>query len=215
MILEKPQFESMIARVNALKKTKVEEKEIRRIMTGVFNAIDQFNVLLSEYNKRFWDYDLSEIPVLNEFKDFVLPASVKVNAADVQCKDLIDREQTYLTYPMEKKQNLLDVIQVINSLSSYLDLLAEFRGIFRSDSTSNITYLSELKKNVSLSEISSKCAYLMEGIDGNDHWFCHYSFDTPFISVPLRSNYWQCFKDYYWNADVNDVLNVYIEKWLI
>lgn len=210
MILEVSQLDLMVNRILSLKKVRIgsgkyqdEVKGIRSRLLRIFEYIDYFNSL-SDLSTMVFDVEFSKIPILNEFKDFMIPASVKMNAADLNCEEMLIKPEV----------KNLDTF----SLNEYLDLCLDFRSLFKKDLTDNVTSLDSFRKNVSWSEVANKACYSFtveeDGTETVD-LFVHYNSDVPFIPVQISSFITGGYKSRYWNFTVTEVINDYLTRWLI
>lgn len=202
MILGKEQITKMCERVKSFAKVSVPKDEkgdyVERTLISILDYIDYFNAL-GEYAVQVFDIPLEEIPILNEFKDFVLPKSVKINAADLDCVEMLIQPDI----KVKKGMNYAD----------YLNKLMDFRSLFKEDISNNVVKLSDLRKAVSWSEIRDVACYQFESDEGKV-FFAHEG-DNPFVPIQLTPTMAGTMKSRYFNITLNEMLDDYLEKWLI
>jgi hypothetical protein len=168
----------------------VKDEDVKNLVHTIFCYIHYFNSL-AEDTRMIDSREISEWPILNEFKDFIMPNSVRYESGNRQFADVLVRN----TEPIEGfKPNY----------TNYLDTLSRFRGIFKKDASDNRVMLDSLRVDRSFEEIRS--------IAGNAVKLnkVHYIND-PFVPVPVN-----CMAvlthDYYWNAEAIAVVSDYISK---
>jgi hypothetical protein len=175
------------------------EEEIESVLDTIFKNIDYINTV-RELDKRLYDMrELDEIEIIVEFKDFILPKSVKIDASDLDAVELLT--------PVESVPNGINY-------ADFLNAMAEFRGWFRSDLKQNMIKISDLKKCVSWSEIRDIASYKLTYQDGTCDWVVKRS-DKPFIPIRLNCNPIQFWKVRYFNWLESDEIDTYLTKWLI
>lgn len=168
----------------------VKDDEVRKLVDTIFKYLHYFNSQ-PEDTRMIDSREISEWPILNEFKDFVMPNSVRYESGNRQFSDVLVRNY--------------ESIEGFNpNYIEYLDVLSRFRGIFKKDASENRVMLDCLRVDRSLEEIRSIAG---NTIDGNT---VHYTND-PFIPIPVN-----CMdvltNDYYWNANADEVVSDYISK---
>lgn len=202
-ILKTTEINKMVSRVKALAKVKVSEKEIENTLLSIFDHLNYINSI-SEYDYQIYDRPLDEVFVINEFKDFVRPKSVKLDASSPHCVEML---------------TMIHCNQVLN-YHDWVNLQAEFRGWFKSDLAQNITKISDLKKCVSWSEIRHMASYvvLVEENDDpkdTDIQIITKSGDSPFYPIRLNCDMFKYFRSRYFDCLESEEIEDYLDNWLI
>jgi hypothetical protein len=205
MILENSHFEAMAERALSFAKITVPGKDhkerfdyVLNLLKQIFAYLDVFNAL-GEYAVQVFDIPLTDIPVLKEFSDFVIPKSVKIDAADLDCVEMLEAPTLKISKSM--------------SYADYLNTLMDFRSLFKSDLTNDVVKLADLRKVVSWSEIRNVAAYEFEA-EGKKEYFTHQQ-DVPFVPVKLSPIMSGTMKERFFNITLTEELDDYLEKWLI
>lgn len=201
MIVNEARLKQMVERIKALSKVHIEESDVKDILAKIFNVIDYFNSL-DEYSLRAFDRELKDVIIIDEFKDFITPASVKLDSSNIFCEELLERESVTdpgLTY------------------GEYLDVLLTFRSWFKDDLSSKVTDLSALKKIVSWSEVASKVSFAFK--DSSDkkakaEYFMR-STGVPYVPLEMNNIMARCYRASYYNSSVDEGLEDYLDQWLI
>lgn len=153
-------------RITLSKDAKMDLSETERIIHRLFDYIHFFN---SQYVKdgvsilggKSWN----EIPVCNEFKDFILPNSVRYDPADRAWTDLISKREEIKEADISKL-----------SYQDYIETLIVYKSLFKDSITNNVSYLSDVKKDVSLSDVISRSIRDDKCIFNN----------TPFVPIEIN-----------------------------
>lgn len=127
-------------RLMSIKKISAKEDEVKAMAESIFKYIYLFNSV-DEFGVRVLDRDFEEIIVLDEFKEFIYPRCVRRDAMNLNMNDLLVRAA-------EVSKDL--------SYGDYIDACANFRRLFKSDISTGIVKLSDLKKDVNLADIEAK-----------------------------------------------------------
>lgn len=217
MVLEVNHIDRMVERIMSLKKIRMDvemDKEpkklsdreklaVKALLMKIFTYIDYFNSL-SDLSTRVFDVEFSKIPILNEFRDFLIPASVKMNTADLNCEEMLIKPQ------FNSNADL--------NLDDYLNLCLDFRALFKKDISDNVSTLDSFRKSVSWSEMASKACYSF-AVDDNGKkskaLFARYDGDVPFIPIQISSFITNGYKTRYWNATSTEIIDDYVTRWLI
>ena len=99
---------------------------------------------------------LDQIPVLNEMKDFIAPASVKLIAGNRRMPCLIDTAK-YASNDKDFYSSL--------EFSRYMELMNTFRGYFKKDISDNTVTLSSIKKELALLDVLSIAASVTDNVN--------------------------------------------------
>lgn len=188
--------DTMLKRAEACKKIKSDEKEIKGLVTKLFNYIDYFN-RIEPYKTILFDFmPLSEIKILPEFAPFVYPKSVRLIPGNIQSTDLLVRP------------NSNGVSDSNADYQDYLNTMIKWRNLFKKDISDAIS-LESLKTEKSFSDILNRAGYCDE--DGK----IYVRFDsTPFIPIPIIGELDRFFEDGYLNSDYLDVVSYYLKTLL-
>lgn len=132
--------------VMAQKKIKVTDKEVKEVTDRLFDYFDYFNSLTEDDTTVFYDSVkmLSQVPVPQEFSEFIIPSSVKLMAGNRRLPELLLRNDK----TVYNGKSL--------SYSDYLNVIDTFRGFFKKSGQEGCITLESLKKEVSLSDIISR-----------------------------------------------------------
>lgn len=198
-MLNKQYRSIMTARVKALKKTNATDKVVEAIMNKMFAYIDFINAQKADETDKVFGKDIDKVFIIDEFKDFILPKSVRFKAGNYLCQDLLIRP-------------VLVGSDVTNfSLDDWINVQAEYRGLFKSDISSNITTLNNLRLEFSVSDIEARMAVNIH-VEGTDNSIlsCHYV-GEPFIPIAINLLD-QFYKLPYFNASADEVLADYVSS---
>lgn len=175
-------------RAKAQKRISKWGKDEENLILEIFNYIWYFNSL-DENISDILNHHISEWPILNEFKDFIMPNSVRYESGNKAFNDVLIHQKVH-------------VDESRLSFNRYLDLLSIFRGFFKKDANSDYVGLDTLRVDKSFEDVR---------VIGSCCWrdlHCRYV-AQPYIPIPLK-----CLnvlvKDFYWNAKDVDVVNDYI-----
>lgn len=157
------------------------------VIPRYFKYLSYFNTV-TENQTRILDESFDNILILNEFKDFVIPRTVRYIPSLYWSADLLKRTGV--------NGNGLDIDEFIK-LSNHI------RRWFKKDARSEVTSLSALKVNASLADVLANVAYKGR-VSYNDKAF-----------VPLEI-YDAClgylFEPDYFNTKADKVLEKYIDR---
>lgn len=188
--------EVLAARIAAAAKYHVDANEVLAQLAIIFAGINYFNSQ-PEVTYRMGDTRLEDILVCEEFKDFVYPASVKLDPLDDMDEDLLVRPTTQGTF----------------DYNIFLNAQLKIRNMFKSDMKTGVVKLSDIRKKVSFSEVFEMAVFDMN-VDGDTKTLGHYS-DKPYVPIKLKSGC-RCFKkDFYFNAEYDKLVDCYVQKMFI
>jgi uncharacterized protein YkvS len=123
-----------------LSQKKINKIEKLNLVGEMLQFIDYVNSL-PEYTEYIWDNkSLSDIYVLDEFKDFIMPETVRVDANSLRTPELLIRER--------------DVKNPFNDYLSYITACDIIRGWFKKDAHTDITPITSLRRRVNLNDIT-------------------------------------------------------------
>lgn len=185
-----------------------EDNEVRNLIEAIFGYIVNFNSL-DEDTTIINNHPLSDWPVLNEFKDLILPNSVRWKSGDKSYNDVLVRV-THKDF-VDTKKGIYKKIDVSKlDYLDYLDKLSQFRSLFKKDASSDYVSLESLRVDKSVTDVID---YVV--IEDGTSKRCHYD-TTPFIPVIKlkldNSIYSTLFKDWHYSADVDEVVDVFVSK---
>jgi hypothetical protein len=184
--------EQIALRVLSQKKVKATREEIDQLISSISNYIDYFNNI-REFQKVIMmnnePVSLDSIPVLNEFREWITPSSVKYVNSDPRCIEL-------LAYSNQANSP--------GSMLDYINLCDQFRALFKKDSKTDITYLSDIKVAVSLNDMISKL-----NMDGQVNFT-----DAPYIPINLNEPTlgFKFFRSVYVNSEADFIIESFITK---
>lgn len=185
MVYKKDVVGLIVKKAMAQKRITKPEKEVEKIVSDLFDMIDFFNSMPED------DFSallrpIEDFKVPNEFKDFVMPDSIRFDQNTYACPDLMDRpEVRTLPYGYFAWNVLCD----------------DWRSLFKKDCSNDMTPLSELKKKVVLNDIINKVA-------SKEHR-CR-SLDNPYIPYYLNVDITGVVGSKYLNYNDNDMIEDYI-----
>lgn len=181
------------SRALAQKKTSRKSNEVEDVVRKIFGYIKYFNGQ-PENTTMISGHELSNWPILNEFKDFIMPNTVRYEAGNRLFNDVLVHSELIKDDPENPKF----------SYSEYVNLLSEFRNFFKKDATDGKVMLDTLRVDKSFEDVRAVGARYGEEV------LCHYVGDA-FIPVPLK-----CLdvfvKDAYLNASDVEVVSDYLAR---
>ena len=130
-----------IARVKATHKVSNQDKEVKEDVECIADAIRRFNAL----RENAYEVDgvlLEKIPILDEFKDFLLPNSVRYDSSYRAFPDLLKRNNDLESGDTYKF-----------NLNEYVNACDRLRTNCKSDMKSRVSMLSDIRVNKSLSDV--------------------------------------------------------------
>lgn len=211
-ILEETIKNLLVKRTAACKKIRVPENRIEEVVNNLFNYVIYFNSL-PEYTDRVLNKDLSEVYILSELQEFILPESVRWDPMDRRTRDLLIRS------------TFNGNVDSLN-YSDFMDNQAIWRGFFKKDCKENLVTLDSLKKPCSFSEIVEKSAILngksikiktgLKDDDGNEIINVFPDFKSKpvngsYIPIPLDGEYFErMFRDDYFSSRSVEVIEDYL-----
>lgn len=184
-------FQKYVSRTLATARRRVNESDVKRVLNIILADVNLFNSL-AEDESILNGVSIDEIDVPDEFKDVILPNSVRYDTAYRAMSDILHR-------------NPRSVLKF--NINEWKDSCDEFRSFFKLDATTSITKLSDLRVNKSLADVFNQ--FVTE--DGHVHYA-----DTPYIPIALDDITAICGKKNRWfNYDVNDMINEYFSNWYV
>lgn len=176
-------------------------KNVKEVVSKIFSYIVFFNSL-SEDAIMFNDHPLTDWPILNEFKDFIYPNSIRWKAGDKSFKDVLDR-----CFELKDEEGEpLFKLECID-YNDYLNALSEFRSFFKKDATGEFVSLASLRVDKSITDVSDFITLK----DGN----CHFIGEPylPLLKVTLKDDMLKSLvKDWYFNATSKEICESYFAK---
>lgn len=156
---------------------------------------------------------LSEWVILNEFKDFIVPKSVRYESGNLQFVDLLYRK----------------VVKFQPNFSAYNNALEQFRGMFKKDASSDYTPLDNLRVDKSFEDVRSRIYFveteeieyevqdpkdekkLIKKTKTQEKTFCRYIAES-YIPLRLENVFDPFVHEHYFNANVSTVVEDYINQ---
>lgn len=173
---------------------------IRKCVTHIMNYISFFNSL--EEDVIFVDgRTIDQIQIPSEFKDFIIPNSVRLVAGDRRYPNIVLRDSDPTGTVIFESEN--DSITFKYNYLEWMNLITQFRGFFKKDLSSDMISLSELRLNKSISDISdivvvnNEVKY--EGVD--------------FIPLRIVEPYELIFSSNAQKTSVAEMLEYYVANW--
>lgn len=170
--------------------------EHKNYIGTILKYIEYFNSI-GEFETRVLDRNLDEIVILNEFKDLIIPRSVRYNPSDLRTKDLIKRVNKPNGY---SKLNY----------SEFILAQVNFRRLFKKDINSNVTTLATIKVNKSLNEVMPYVCKLSSSSNGGVKEYLVRYDSAPFIPLFINGSVLDVFEENYWNASIKDTIRNYV-----
>lgn len=187
----------------AFEKRAKSQKKISRVDEGIsglktiFNYINFWNSYTPDVTT-IENRDVEDILIPEEFKDFIIPNSVRYEAGDRVYSDLLVRPE----FQCVDKDDKFDY-----DYNEYLDACHAFRGLFKRDFNSGYVSLASLRVDKSFENVRA-----VSGIydPNSSEVICHYM-SSPFIALELAN--WSMFvRPLYFNATASEVLDNYVAK---
>jgi hypothetical protein len=185
------------AKIKANRKIKVKDEEIVDKLNELFDYIELFNTL-PERTYQFMGRPLSDIMVMNEISDCILPDSIRVHPTDVRSKDLMVRPK------LSKK---LEAVKP--SYNDFMNIQSVIRGWLKLDVNSGMTALSSLKAPKSISDVEERISFVSRVENGE---VLNYRYgDQPFVPIIVSRDYCKAVyrEDYFNSTDLDVVLDDY------
>lgn len=176
----------LIKRADAQKKIRVEIKELREVLEGIFKYIQYFNSL-DEYQVMVFNRPMSEINIIKELSHFINPASVRIDSSDKGWKDLLLRDDK-----LAGESEL--------SLHEFYDYQMRFRGFFKRNFNDDVVSLSELRRHVNLVDILPKVS------TNNKVWYT----GNAYIPVKVSDDVFKLDRNIHFTVDAIDVVSDFI-----
>lgn len=176
----------IIEKVKANARIKVDATDVESKISKLFLYIEHFNSL-PEDTSIIEGHQLEEWKILNEFKDFVLPNSIRYESGSRTYTDLLGKREKNGFKP---------------SLNEYNDLIARFRNYFKKDTNDNFVSLASLKINRSFEEVRQIISV------GDDVRYM----DNPYIPLPVNDGVRCLFSKFYFNSTIEQVVDDYVAK---
>lgn len=160
----------------------------------IFKSIDYFNSF-DEYHHVIEDVHFTEfkdIPILNEFKDFILPRSIRYEPVNLRTKDVLVRPKSPDKFKFD--------------ISKYHIEIDNFRRYFKKDAKSEFVTLEDLKKHISLSEAIDRMFITVE----SDKYVK--SGANAFIPIELSTDLSNILDDSYFDTNYDKCVFDYMHK---
>lgn len=169
-----------------------------------FNSFDEFHYSLEDDAHTSFD----KIPILNEFKDFVLPRSVRFEPGNLKTKDLLLRP----ILDDEEGRRSKDAAKKVSGkfkfdFYSYMMDIHNFRRHFKKDANSDVAMLDVLKKHISFTEALEHI--YVEDADGNK--FVKSGIDA-ILPYRLKDDFLNLFEDGYFDSSYDTCVINYMHR---
>lgn len=165
------------------KDKKVIYDEVRDKVSLLFSYIQFFNSL-PEDTVIIDGHPIEDWKILNEFKDFLVPNSVRYESGNRTYVDLLIRE-TYEFTP---------------NFNEYSDLISRFRNFFKKDANDQFVSLASIRINRSFEEVRHLITL---------HDMVRYM-DNPYIPIQVLNGVECLFSNFYFNSDIEQVVQHYV-----
>jgi hypothetical protein len=212
MLIEKEEFVSKFSeRIRSTKKISNVDG-VEDVLTRIYYTLERFNSL-KEFTVSIGGRQLSDILIADEWKDFIVPESVRLDPTDLKTSNLLLRNDWVTPANVGEKN-----VKYVESLSdfdpdAYMHFINDqstIRSYFKSDLNSNITNLAVLRANKSLSDVIPIIAVkIKEG-----ELKCR-SLDEPYIPLQLVSGLDCLFRTDYFNTPIKTLFSDYLTKKVI
>lgn len=159
------------------------EDIVKDTLITIFDGIDSINALSENAVMINGEY-LDKVFIINEFKEFIYPASVKFNPADFNSVDMLERPSDTKSFDTE----------------AFINAQLKLRSWFRSDVKSNTSLISDLRKKVSLFDVLPMASFRENRIAK-----CSYM-DKPYVPIPLKKDLSIIFRTTFFNSTVDYIL---------
>lgn len=199
----------MVSRVNATKKVRTPEpvrdangkisspSAVEEVITKILQVIDTINAK-EERLAMIMDRPLENVVIINEFRDFIMPDSVRQDVSDMRTNDLLERR--------------VPDVKLEISYNEWLDLQSTFRSWFKKDMQSETSNLGQLRVRKSLVDILPCCR--IKNNDNPDAYDVR-AWDEPFIPVDLNPGVRVLLRSDWFNTSADFILDDYISEWLM
>lgn len=179
-------YESYVNRFDARKQVRVSREEIKLLIDKVALVIEYFNSL-DEDTTFVFDRDHTQVMVPSEFKDLVMPMSIRFEAGKREFVDLLPlRPSKPVSYP---------------SYRDYMDAVARLRGIMKKGAQDDLIKLSDIRKHVSVNDVFHRLE-----VDKMSHYE-----GTPFIPISMMVAP-NLVKSWYFNTDSFEIIDEYVRN---
>lgn len=188
---------SIINRLSLVAQIKTDRDRLELSVNTIFDVISKVNQLPSRVDSidsEFGRIQLNDINIINEFKDFVYPSSVKMDPNDLLDEDLMD---------IQDRSNDVKI-----SLNDFIEAQLYIRSLFKSDMKSDVSKLSDLRRSVSLNDVYAISSFEVDS-DGVSEYRAHYS-DRYYIPIPLLKFCKGFKKGLYFNIGREELVNLYV-----
>lgn len=163
-----------VTRIYNTRRVNVDEDHIKEWVKTIFEFINGFNRMgETDTFCSFLNRPTNQIEIMEEFKDFISPASIRLSPDVWFTQDLVERYQPGVMEP--------------KSYDNFINSQANIRRIFKSDLNSRMVTLESLRKKVSLVDALPKVSVKGKVQDGDGKGFVPYYLKTDVVT-PLYSN---------------------------
>lgn len=183
----------------ASSQTKRRVEDPKKAICKIFSYIIMFNGL-AEDTTILNNHPLTDWPILNEFKDFICPNSIRWKAGDKSFVDVLSRNFELENHSLTDSLKRNDI-----DYNDYLNALSEFRSFFKKDATNDFVSLASLRVDKSIADVSDFIVLS----DGR----CHYLGEPylPILKVTLDDEMiTSLVQNWYFNADIKEVYQSYL-----
>lgn len=200
-------------RIEATKRVS-KANDLEETLERIYYTLQYFNTL-PEFTMTLGSRPLSEIVIADEWKDFIIPESVRLDPTDLKTNNLVVRPSKEDLNVSAEKEILSDYIDNLKKgftpeiYYTFINDQLRVRSYFKTDLTNNTTNLATLRANKCLMDIIP----IMAVKDG-DGFKCR-SLDEPYIPVELCSSLNCLFRSDYYNVEMDNMFYDYMSKKVI
>lgn len=213
MVCREILIERITQRVLATKKVRIptdsehktEKDVVIQTVVGIFNVIEEINNT-PEFTTMFYGRSMEQFIIAEEWKDFFIPESVRLDPTDLKTRDLLVKTNT----PVESYN--------VNLYVNWMDLQLKFRSFYKDDLGSRTTTLAVVRQPKSFFDILPICTVLPANwlpADEDGEVLTVRSIDDPFIPVQINDDIKCLFRSDYWNTSVERVSLDYCAKFMM
>jgi len=181
--------DQFIAKVDASKLVNL--NYVKDVCERLFKYVQLFNEM-PEDNVILWRRPIADIHIINEFASFVLPSSMRIDAADRSWTNLLDM-------PKCLKESEVKSL----TYDDFMNCQIKFRNLFKKSVNDNFSTLADRRKPVNLSD---NINYL--SVNGKS-----YNFGDAYVPLPVvkEVGYFDHL-NMHWNISSDEILSEFVSK---
>lgn len=177
---------------------KSELEIITKVISEILSLIDEVNNA-PEFTYQFFGQRVEEFIVADEWKDYFIPESVRLDPTDLKTKDLLVRKTSNVSNDIQK-------------YSRWLDLQIRVRTWYKTDLSKNTTSLNNIRTKKALFDVLPIMCVTKKDTDIDE--LSVHSIDEPFVPIRLDSGMRNLYRSDYWNTSVSQILTDYTNKFM-